>query len=234
MTTTEREMVTDELDVLRRLVPLDRARLIELGCGKADMARRLLESRTVSSVTALEVDDAQLRENLADPRLTGIEFVAAGAEAIPRPDHSYDIAMMLKSLHHVPLDRLDDALGEIGRVLRPGGYLYVSEPVYAGDFNDIVRLFHDEKVVRAAAYAALMRAVDTGAFESAQETTFDTPLSFRDFDDFVARVVNVTHSHLSLEGDTLAEVRRRFDRFMTPAGARFVRAMRINVLRSRH
>jgi SAM-dependent methyltransferase len=234
MATTERELVTDELDVLRRLVPLDRARLIELGCGKADMARRLLESAAVESVTALEVDEVQLQQNIADPRLARIEFVRAGAEAIPRPDASYDVAMMLKSLHHVPLDRLDDALAEISRVLRPGGYLYVSEPVYAGDFNDIVRLFHDEKVVREAAYAALVRAVDAGLFESMPETTFDTPLFFGDFDDFVAKVVNVTHSQLALEGDALAEVRRRFDRFMTPTDERFLRAMRINVLRSPH
>ena len=234
MAKTERELVADELDVLRRLVTLDHARLIELGSGKAEMARRLLESAAVESVTALEVDEVQLQQNISDPRLARIEFVEAGAEAIPRPDRSYDVAMMLKSLHHVPLDRLDDALAEIRRVLRPGGYLYVSEPVYAGDFNDIVRLFHDEKVVREAAYAALVRAVDAGVFESMPETTFDTPLFFRDFDDFVAKVVNVTHSQLALEGDTLAEVRRRFDRLMTPAGARFVRAMRVNVLRRPH
>src|SRR6202790_3981682 len=170
MATTERELVADELDVLRRLVTLDHARSIELGCGKAEMARRLLESAAVESVTALEVDEVQLQQNIADPRLARIEFVEAGSEAIPRPDRSYDVAMMLKSLHHVPLDRLDDALAEIRRVLRPGGYLYVSEPVYAGDFNDIVRLFHDEKLVREAAYAALVRAVDAGVFESMPET----------------------------------------------------------------
>ncbi len=71
----------------------------------------------------------------------------------------FDLALMHKSLHHVPLTAMDQALAEVARVLRPGGYLYVSEPVYAGPLNEIVRLYNDEGVVRAAAQAALDRAL---------------------------------------------------------------------------
>ena len=35
-----------------------------------------------------------------------LRFVAAGAQAIPLPDASFDLALMLKSLHHVPLPLL--------------------------------------------------------------------------------------------------------------------------------
>lgn len=42
---------------------------------------------------------------------------------------------------------MDQALAEVARVLRPGGYLYVSEPVYAGPLNEIVCLYNDEGVV---------------------------------------------------------------------------------------
>ena len=41
------------------------------------------------------------------------------------------------------------------RVLRPCGLVYISEPIYAGNFNDILRLFHDEQAVRLAAPAAV-------------------------------------------------------------------------------
>ena len=139
---------------------------------------------------------------------------------------------MFKSLHHVPLHELDGALIEVCRVLRPGGLLYVSEPVYAGDFNDIVRLFHDEGVVRAAALAAMQRAVANGLFTLVQELHFDTPLCFRDFDEFYRRMVGVTHSDIRLDGERLDLVRRRFEAHMTAAGARFVRPMRVNLLRS--
>jgi SAM-dependent methyltransferase len=75
----------------------------------------------------------------------------SGAQAIPFQDGSFDLALMLKSLHHVPLDLLDQALAEVHRVLRPQGLLYVSEPVFAGALNEVMRLFHDEELVRAAA-----------------------------------------------------------------------------------
>lgn len=116
-------------------------------------------------------------------------------------------------------------------MLVPGGYLYVSEPVYAGDFNEIVRLFHDEGAVRAAAYESVLRAVRDHTFENAGEHVFDTALAFRDFDDFVNRIVRVTHSHIELPEKVAGEVRRRFGQAMTPSGAHFVRQMRINVLR---
>jgi hypothetical protein len=138
---------------------------------------------------------------------------------------------MLKSLHHVPLDRLDAALAEVRRVLVPGGTLYVSEPVYGGEFNDIVRLFHDEGAVRAAAYRALERAIAGGVLAHVSELVFDTPLAFRDYADFEARVIRVTHSDIRLPASVADEVRARFERHMTPSGAQFVRQMRVNVLR---
>ena len=225
-------LVRDETELLARHVPLANARIIEPGCGKAELARRLLaQPPRVASVTALEVDRRQHAANLAETAVEGLRFVLGGAERIPFPEASFDGAMMLKSLHHVPLDRLDDALEEIRRVLVPGGWLYVSEPVYAGDFNDIVKLFHDEGAVRAAAYTALQRAVRSGRFVSSAEFVFDTELRFRDFDDFVDRIVRVTHSDIDLPPALTDEVRSRFQRFMTSDGARFVRQMRVNLLR---
>ena len=231
MNTPTAGLVTDEIEFMRRVVPLEGARVVELGCGKAELSRRLVERGLVRSVVALEVDQRQHAANLASAALPGLTFLSGGAEAIPAAEAQFDLAIMLKSLHHVPLDQLDQALREVRRVLVPGGWLYVSEPVYAGEFNDVVRLFHDEGVVRAAAYAALMRAAQSGVLQSEGEHVFDTELAFRDFDDFVDRMVRVTHSDIRLPEAVEAEVRARFERRMTPTGARFVRQMRVNVLR---
>jgi len=225
------ELVGDEIDFMRRVVPLAGARVIELGCGKAELSRRLVERGLVQSVTAFEVDERQHAANLASRPLAGLTFLLGGAEAIPLPDAQFDLALMLKSLHHVPLDALDRTMAEIRRVLVPGGTLYVSEPVYAGEFNDVTRLFHDEGVVRAAAYRAIQRAEANGVLARVGEHVFDTALVFRDYDDFVDKVVRVTHSDIRLPDAVAGEVRRRFERAMTADGARFVRQMRINVLR---
>ncbi|NNL84587.1 MAG: class I SAM-dependent methyltransferase [Myxococcales bacterium] len=59
-------------------------------------------------------------------------FADFGAEAIAAPDASFDVVMLFKSLHHVPVQMMDAALNEIARVLKPDGTAYISEPVFAG------------------------------------------------------------------------------------------------------
>jgi SAM-dependent methyltransferase len=226
-----REIVADETALLASLVPLERARLLELGCGSGDFARKLAAGAPVASILALEVDAVQHRKNLESPAPARVEFGRGGAEAIALGDGSLDGVLMMKSLHHVPIASLDIALQEIARVLKPGGWLYVSEPVYAGEFNDIVKLFHDEGEVRAAAYAALGRATRAGVLREEKELHFMAPLSFRDFDDFATRVIGATHSHHSLSEALLGEVRARFEAHITPGGARFTRPMRANLMR---
>ncbi|WP_310733004.1 class I SAM-dependent methyltransferase [Azohydromonas australica] len=127
-------LISDELDLLESLVPLDGARLVELGCGAARMARALLERHHDAELTGLEVDERQHAKNLAAPQ-PRLQFLQAGAQAIPLPDAAFDGALMLKSLHHVPVPLMAQALDEVARVLRPGGWLYVSEPVYGGALN---------------------------------------------------------------------------------------------------
>ena len=128
-------LISDELDLLDSLVNLQqRQHIIELGCGAAQMARRLLQRDPKLHVSALEVDQRQHAKNLLDMK-EGLEFVQAGAQAIPFEAQRFDLAMMLKSLHHVPTDLMTQALDEIHRVLRPGGLLYVSEPVFTGPLN---------------------------------------------------------------------------------------------------
>lgn len=226
-------LVTDELELLASLVDLPRhPRVIELGCGAAHLSRKLLQRLPGSTVTGLEVDERQMGKNLQKPqeRLT---FVQAGAQAIPFADQSYDLALMLKSLHHVPLDLLDRALAEAHRVLRPQGLLYVSEPVFAGALNEVMRLFHDEEVVRAAALAAVHRAVASGTWEQVGEVRFEMPVHYRDFAEFEQRMIGVTFVEHKLDAATLGAVRTRFEPHMTADGAHFVRPMRVNLLRRR-
>ena len=225
--------ITDELELLDGLVDLAKhPRVIELGCGAAQLSRKLLDRFGSAEVTALEVDERQHAKNLASPQAR-LTFVAAGAQAIPFGDGLFDVALMLKSLHHVPLDLLDAALAEVHRVLRPDGLLYVSEPVFAGALNEVMRLFHDEQVVRAAALAALHRAIASGAWEAVSETCFDVLVHYRDFAEFEQRMIGVTYQNHRLDAATLAVVRARFEPHMTPEGAHFVRPMRVNLLRKR-
>lgn len=227
-------LITDELDLLGSLVDLNlHPQIIELGCGAAQLSRQLLARCPACEVTALEVDQRQHAKNLLNP-LQRLHFVQAGAQAIPFEAERFDLALMLKSLHHVPLDQLNQALAEVHRVLRPQGLLYVSEPVFAGALNEVMRLFHDEERVRAAAVRAVQEAGSPGgAWEQVAEIFFDVPVHYRDFAEFEQRMIGVTFVDHRLDAATLQAVRERFEPHMTADGAHFVRPMRVNLLRKR-
>ena len=221
----------DELDLLNELVPLSGQQVIELGCGNARLARSLLQRFPACHVTGLEVDAVQHAKNLAQPQ-AGLDFLSAGAQDIPFPAASFDLALMLKSLHHVPVSLLSQALSEVARVLKPGGYLYVSEPIYDGALNEVVRLFNDEGVVRAAAQAALDEALaTTGQWETVTERRFAQAVSYRDFDEFEQRMMRPSFAQHDLNDAVVALVRSAFEPHMNPAGARFVRPMHVRLLR---
>jgi ubiquinone/menaquinone biosynthesis C-methylase UbiE len=224
------ERVCDEYVIVKGLLSLSGAHVLELGCGKAEKTRAIAQGGQVASITALEVDEIQQGKNLQIGDRIDVVFRLGAAEAIPAVDASFDIVLMFKSLHHVPIDKMDQALSEIRRVLKPGGLAYLSEPVYSGEFNDILRLFHDEKTVREAAFAAIQRAVHGGTLELVGQTFFNTPGHFDDFEQFEEQVLKVTHTHHQLSLETYEAVRVAFMRHMTPQGVDFRNPMRVDLL----
>ena len=223
-------LIDDELDVLASIAGLEAQRIIELGCGPAQMARRLIQRFPRCSIAALEIDAIQHRKNLGQPQ-AGIEFIEAGAQAVPFADASFDVAVMLKSLHHVPMNLLGQAIGEVARVLKPGGLFYVSEPVYGGAFNSLVRLYNEEGAVRAGAQKALDEAIGQGGWVQIDERRFGLSSTFANFDEFEARQMRPSYADHRLDDDKIARVRAAFEPFMKPGGAYFVRPLHVRVLR---
>ncbi len=224
------DLIDDELTLLETLVQLQGARLLEAGCGAAQLARELLQRHPDAELVGLEVDERQLAKNLLAPA-ERLRFERAGAQEIPFADARFDGALMLKSLHHVPMPLMDRALAELARVLRPGGWLYVSEPVYAGPFNELVRLYNDEGEVRAAAQAALDRALASGAWQPLAERRFALPRRFASFDEFEQRSMRPTFADHGITDEMVERVRALFLPHLGPDGARFEQPMHVRVLR---
>jgi len=224
------DRVCAESEIWNELLTLNNADILELGCGTAELTRQIAASCPGCRITAMEVDEIQHEKNLQTADLPNVRFVAGGAEAIPAEDASFDIVLMFKSLHHVPLDKMDTAMGEIWRVLKPAGRAYISEPIFAGDFNDILRLFHDEEQVRKAAFEAVKQAVDNGRFHLVGEIFFHAPMQFADFSEFEQKVIGVTHSQHQLSEGLYQQVKRAFMKHMGDNGAYFLIPMRVDVL----
>lgn len=225
------QSIQTEFEVMTSLLSLSGARVLELGCGAADKTRQLAEHSDVETIVASEVDQVQHRKNLRVVDLPKVTFESFGAEVIDEPDASFDIVLMFKSLHHVPVELLDTALAEIRRVLQPGGVAYISEPVFAGEFNEVIRLFHDESIVRREAFAAVERAVTNGALELVEERFFKNMLKLESFSQFERGVLNVTHTEHNVSPDLLKQVCEKFESNRSDAGYFFEIPNRVDLLR---
>ena len=225
-------LVADELEIFRRLLPEPGRRVIELGCGGAALARRLLQAHSGMRYLGLEVDRVQLERNLRDVP-ERMRFVEAGAQRIPGKAAQFDLALMLKSLHHVPMPFMHQALAEVARVLCPGGHLYVSEPVYGGAFNDVVKTYNDEGEVRAAAQAALDRALAAAdsPWVRAGEARFATQVHYADFAEFERRMMHPTFAEHHVTDEVRERAAAAFAPHCTADGATFERLMHVRLLR---
>jgi len=225
---------SSDMELIGRMLPLDGSRMLELGCGAALTTRLIAEGLQVAGIVAAEVDEIQHAKNLAIDDLHNVEFKLAGMQAIPEPDASFDAVVMLKSLHHVSVDRMAQGFAEIHRVLKAGGLVYISEPVYAGELNEILRLFHDERQVRQAAFNAIQETVDSGRFELVEEIHFLSESRFQGFAEFEHRILGATHSEFQIDASLHAEIKRRFDSYLDTDGiAVFMNPMRVDLLRER-
>ncbi len=223
--------LAEEEEVISSLMNLEGHRLLELGCGAAWMTRVLVREFRPASILATEVDRIQHEKNLALPPTPGVEFRYGGAEAIAAPDASFDAVFMFRSLHHVPRHLMAQSLAEIHRVLVPGGHAYFCEPVYWGDLGEVLRLIHDETEVRQAAFETLAGAVESGLFELEAEVFFQTATTYASWEIFEERFLKVTHTELAIDAARHEGIRAAFMAHMTPNGAHFLKAHRVDLLR---
>jgi demethylmenaquinone methyltransferase/2-methoxy-6-polyprenyl-1,4-benzoquinol methylase len=99
-------------------------RHLDVAGGTGDVAFRILDAAGANAhVTVLDINGDMLevgRARAAKRRFTGgIDFVEANAESLPFPDGTRDGYTIAFGIRNVP--RIEVALGEAFRVLRPGG-----------------------------------------------------------------------------------------------------------------
>jgi ubiquinone/menaquinone biosynthesis C-methylase UbiE len=179
------------LAVVRSVRPsLAGLRILDIGCGSGAFAGQLAAQG--AKVTGIDPEPSAVRAAMV--AVPGATFVEAVAEALPFEAATFDVAVMVNALHHVPPPAMRSALAEAGRVIKPDGVLVIVEPLPSGNFFEALRRVEDETVVRLAAQAAIEAAVLSGML--ARTTTLDYVRreAFPTVDAFLERIVAVDPS----------------------------------------
>lgn len=191
-----------------RFAPLAGRRLLDIGCGRGTLARRLTDRS--AEVTGIDPDaDAIAAARLAAP---AARFEVGDALALPFPDAAFAGAIFLNSLHHLPVGGMAEGLCEAGRVAET---VLVLEPLAAGTFFEAFRPIEDETEVRTAAARAIDEVVGAGRLTIASDATFTITERFADFNSFVARVTAAAPERLETVAARRGELEAIFARLAT-------------------
>jgi ubiquinone/menaquinone biosynthesis C-methylase UbiE len=102
--------------------------ILEIGCGRGAGARLIQEEFQPARLHAFDLDYHMIRAAkgyLPPPYTDCISFYVGDAERLPYRDGVLDAVFGFGVLHHLPDWR--EGMGEIARVLRPGGIYFLEE-----------------------------------------------------------------------------------------------------------
>jgi SAM-dependent methyltransferase len=108
------------LALIRRYVPLEDRRILDVGCGLGMYVEKLRQFSP--DVFGVDIDPEKVAE--ASQRLPNL--YVAPAEALPFADRSFDVILLNEVIEHVSNDRA--AIREAYRCLAPGGQIVIYAP----------------------------------------------------------------------------------------------------------
>jgi SAM-dependent methyltransferase len=108
-------------------------RILDCGCGPGTITVGLARAVAPGAATGIDIapsEISQARMNAERQGVTNVRFDVASAYELPFPDQSFDAVFSHAMLEHVGEPRR--ALGEIRRVLKPGGVIGLRDSILRG------------------------------------------------------------------------------------------------------
>lgn len=215
--------------VLNGVLDLKGLQVADIGSGAGEMVRYMTQQG--AHVTGLECGELQLQKARSFPAEGDEVYLQGVGQQQPFDDDSFDLVTFFNSLHHVPLEHMEDALAEALRVVKPGGTVYVGEPIASGRGFELNAPIDDETSVRAAAYDAIQNAAALG-LKPVREIFYDTVYHYEDFAAFKDNMIRIDPDRRAPFEAIEDDLRGAFERLgiADEEGVRFDQPMRVNVL----
>ncbi len=157
-------------DVVRRLLPVDDASVLEVGCGEGAVAARLAARHDYLGIELDALSAATAAERLAE---VGRGEIRHGDLSAVEAGRTFDLVLAFEVIEHIEDDAT--AVAEWVDRLRPGGSLIISTPAYQDRYGPMDELVGHFRRYEPADLVALLRAA---GLPDASVVHYGTPVAY--------------------------------------------------------
>lgn len=112
--------------------------LVEIGCGRGGGLSYIFKKFNPAEALGIDLDKTAVNFNNKFYQLNNLSFLQGNAQNLPLKDESYDILINVESSHRYP--DMKAFLGEVIRILKPGGYFLYTDFRYDYEMPELDQL----------------------------------------------------------------------------------------------
>jgi len=128
--------ISTDFEILSENIQFKDKNVVDIGCGTGESVRLM----ALQGGIVIGIDTAKMINKPGESGLpqNAVYLIGTG-EQLPLGDCSVDVATYIASFHHIPANRMIQALKECQRVLKPEGKAVLLEPIaQKGSYYEII------------------------------------------------------------------------------------------------
>lgn len=173
----------DYLKSIQTILSLTGKRVLEVGCGSGMRTVQIAEH--CSEIFSMDPDRNAITQAKNNRPGSNIHYSIGTADQLNFSEAFFDVVIFTLSFHHVPVDKMNTAIGEAVKVCKANGYIIFLEPSFEGSFFQSEIRFDgcdgDERKEKAIAYTRMLSHPE---LKEIAELFDETVFKFHSVEDF--------------------------------------------------
>lgn len=177
--------------------------VLDIGCGTGRYTDALAYPHT-RRIAALDLSHRMLKVASSKYEHDNVGWVQGNSEKLPFKQDTFDVALMVLVIHHIPKTLRKQAYSEILSVLRPGGRFVIMTRAHEHIRDSLIALFPgvlEIDLKRMPDINGLLHDLEAVGFSSVSSTDIPNHKLYRDRKNFEKKVQDKYISTLTMFGD---------------------------------